>query len=193
MTLAAGGAQHLSPLGESEGAILPAFISVWQGTRNLELRNALRKDVLLHKQALSEADNKVPMNEAMERAFDAIDGMPRTMADIRADLNTYVSRIDEYLTNSQFRPAYILYLQLLQTVSHRYVSDTNAPLCPRADFMPDKACTVAHTLITNYISNYKYKETLDVVEEYRSVIRHLRKSPSYLAFRIPSCLGAMRI
>ena len=192
VTLTAGGAQHLSPLGESEGAILPAFISVWQGTRNLELRNALRKDVLLHKQALSEADNKVPMNEAMERAFDAIDGMPRTMADIRADLNTYVSRIDEYLTNSQFRPAYILYLQLLQTVSHRYVSDTNAPLCPRADFMPDKACTVAHTLITTYISRHNYKETLDIVEEYRPVIRHLRKSPSYLAFRIPSCLGATR-
>ena len=192
VTLTAGGAQHLSPLGEPEGAILPAFISVWQGTRNLELRNALRKDVLLHKQALSEADNKVPMNEAMERAFDAIDGMPRTMADIRADLNTHVSRIDEYLTNSQFRPAYILYLQLLQTVSHRYVSDTNAPLCPRADFMPDKACTVAHTLITTYISRHNYKETLDVVEEYRPVIRHLRKSPSFLAFRIPSCLGATR-
>ena len=167
---------------------LRGFVSVWQGTRNLELRNALRKDVLLHKQVLDEADNKVPMNEAMERVFDAVGGEARSMDAIHADLMKYVATIESHLASHRFLPAYVLYLQILQTVSRRYLSDDCKTLCPRSAYLPDKACTAAHTLITTYIADNTDEVTKEIIEEYRPVIKHLRKSPSFLAFRIPSCL-----
>lgn len=167
---------------------LSGFVSVWQGTRNLELRNALRKDVLLHKQVLDEVENKVPMNEALERVFDAVDGEARSMEAIYADLMKYVATIESHLASHRFLPAYVLYLQILQTVSRRYLSDERETLCPRAAYLPDKACTAAHTLITTYIADNTDEVTKEIIEEYRPVIKHLRKSPSFLAFRIPSCL-----
>ena len=167
---------------------LRGFVSVWQGTRNLELRNALRKDVLLHKQVLDEVENKVPMNEALERVFDAVGGEARSMEAIHADLMKYVGTIESHLASRRFLPAYVLYLQILQTVSRRYLSDDRETLCPRSAYLPDKACTAAHTLITTYIADNTDEVTKEIIEEYRPVIKHLRKSPSFLAFRIPSCL-----
>ena len=167
---------------------LRGFVSVWQGTRNLELRNALRKDVLLHKQVLDEVENKVPMNEALERVFDAVGGEARSMDAIHADLMKYVGTIESHLASHRFLPAYVLYLQLLQTVSRRYLSDDRETLCPRSAYLPDKACTAAHDLITSYIADNTDEVTKEIIEEYRPVIKHLRKSPSFLAFRIPSCL-----
>ncbi len=168
--------------------LIGSFVSVWQGTRNLELRNALRKDVLLHKQVLDEVENKVPMNEALERVFDAVGGEARCMDAIHADLIKYVGTIESHLASRRFLPAYVLYLQILQTVSRRYISDERETLCPRAAYLPDKACTAAHTLITTYIADNTDEVTKEIIEEYRPVIKHLRKSPSFLAFRIPSCL-----
>ena len=167
---------------------LRGFVSVWQGTRNLELRNALRKDVLLHKQVLDEVENKVPMNEALERVFDAVGGEERSMEGIHADLMKYVDTIESHLASHRFLPAYVLYLQILQTVSRRYLSDDRETLCPRSAYLPDKACTAAHTLITTYIADNTDEVTKEIIEEYRPIIKHLRKSPSFLAFRIPSCL-----
>lgn len=168
--------------------LIGSFVSVWQGTRNLELRNALRKDVLLHKQVLDEVENKVPMNEALERVFDAVGGEARSMDAIHADLMKYVGTIESHLASHRFLPAYVLYLQILQTVSRRYLSDDRETLCPRSAYLPDKACTAAHTLITTYIADNTDEVTKEIIEEYRPVIKHLRKSPSFLAFRIPSCL-----
>ena len=168
--------------------LIGSFVSVWQGTRNLELRNALRKDVLLHKQVLDEVENKVPMNEALERVFDAVGGEARSMEDIHADLIKYVGTIESHLASHRFLPAYVLYLQILQTVSRRYLSDDRETLCPRSAYLPDKACTAAHTLITTYIADNTDEVTKEIIEEYRPIIKHLRKSPSFLAFRIPSCL-----
>lgn len=168
--------------------LLRSFVSVWQGTRNLELRNSLRKDVLLHKQVLDEVENKVPMNEALERVFDAVGGEARSMDAIHADLIKYVGTIESHLASHRFLPAYVLYLQILQTVSRRYLSDDRETLCPRSVYLPDKACTAAHTLITTYIADNTDEVTKEIIEEYRPVIKHLRKSPSFLAFRIPSCL-----
>lgn len=167
---------------------LRGFVSVWQGTRNLELRNALRKDVLLHKQVLDEVENKVPMNEALERVFDAVGGEARSMEAIHADLIKYVATIESHLASHRFLPAYVLYLQILQTVSRRYLSDDRETLCPRSAYLPDKACTAAHTLITSYIADNTDEVIKEIIEEYRPVIKHLRKSPPFLAFRIPSCL-----
>lgn len=168
--------------------LLRSFVSIWQGTRNLELRNALRKDVLLHKQVLDEVENKVPMNEALERVFDTVGGEERSMEAIHADLMKYVSTIESHLASRRFLPAYVLYLQILQTVSRRYLSDDRETLCPRSAYLPDKACTAAHDLITTYIADNTDEVTKEIIEEYRPVIKHLRKSPSFLAFRIPSCL-----
>ena len=168
--------------------LLRSFVSVWQGTRNLELRNALRKDVLLHKQVLDEVENKVPMNEALERVFDAVGGEARSMEAIHADLMKYIATIESHLASRHFLPAYVLYLQLLQTVSRHYLSDNRETLCPRTAYLPDKACTAAHDLITTYIADNTDEVTKEIIEEYRPVIKHLRKSPSFLAFRIPSCL-----
>ena len=167
---------------------LRGFVSIWQGTRNLELRNALRKDVLLHKQVVDEVENKVPINEALERVFDAVGGEARSMDAIHADLMKYVATIKSHLASRRFLPAYVLYLQILQTVSRRYLSDDRETLCPRSAYLPDKACTAAHTLITSYIADNTDEVTKEIIEEYRPVIKHLRKSPSFLAFRIPSCL-----
>ena len=168
--------------------LLRSFVSVWQGTRNLELRNALRKDVLLHKQVLDEVENKVPMNEALERVFDAVGGEARSMDAIHADLMKYVGTIESHLASHRFLPAYVLYLQILQTVSRRYLSDDRETICPRSAYLPDKACTAAHTIITAYIADNTDEVTKEIIEEYRPIIKHLRKSPSFLAFRIPSCL-----
>ena len=117
-----------NPISNPIQTLLRSFVSVWQGTRNLELRNALRKDVLLHKQVLDEVENKVPMNEALERVFDAVGGEARSMEDIHAELMKYVGTIESHLASRRFLPAYVLYLQILHTVSRRYLSDNRETL-----------------------------------------------------------------
>ena len=179
--------------------LLSSAVEVWQSTRLINLRNLLRKHVLLHGDPIT--DQLVPINPDMENLLYDDNGKPLHYPEENPELMGYATKIENALNQSMqhnsINYAVILYHQLLASING-YIEAAQEAKALTSLHKLDIICTTAHNAIKTF--KEQLDETPRETREQRKAfdkamtqnaptIEYIRKSPSYINTGIPTCIN----
>ena len=179
--------------------LLSSAVEVWQSTRLINLRNLLRKHVLLHGDPIT--DQLVPINPDMENLLYDDNGKPLHYPEENPELMGYATRIENALNQSMqhnsINYAVILYHQLLASING-YIEAAQEAKALTSLHKLDIICTTAHNAIKTF--KEQLDETPRKTREQRKAfdkamtqnaptIEYIRKSPAYINTGIPTCIN----
>ena len=179
--------------------LLSSAVEVWQSTRLINLRNLLRKHVLLHGDPIT--DQLVPINPDMENLLYDDNGKPLHYPEENPELMGYATKIENALNQSMqhnsINYAVILYHQLLASING-YIEAAQEAKALTSLHKLDIICTTAHNAIKTF--KEQLDETPRETREQRKAfdkamtqnaptIEYIRKSPAYINTGIPTCIN----
>ena len=179
--------------------LLSSAVEVWQSTRLINLRNLLRKHVLLHGDPIT--DQLVPINPDMENLLYDDNGKPLHYPEENPELMGYATKIEDALNQSMqynsINYAVILYHQLLASING-YIEAAQEANALTSLHKLDQICTAAHNAVKTF--KEQLDETPRKTREQRKAfdkamtqnaptIEYIRKSPAYINTGIPTCLN----
>lgn len=197
--------------------LLSSAVEVWQSTRLLNLRNLLRRHVLLHSDPIM--DQLVPINSDIEKLLYDDNGKPLQLPEENPKLMEYAAKIENALNQStqynNISYAVILYHQLLASINGYIEAALEAKAITSLPKL-DKICTRAHNALKSFKEQLdnksgqteqeaaKQKEQKEQKKKQKEefnkamtqnapTIEYIRKSPSYINTGIPLCTGNVKM
>lgn len=179
--------------------LLTSAVEVWQSTRLINLRNLLRRYVLLHGDPIT--DHLVPINPDIEDLLYDDNGKPLQLLEENPELMGYAIKIENALSQSMqhnsINYAVILYHQLLASINS-YIEAALEAKTTTSLHKLDKICTAAHNAIKTFktqlddtpCQTMEQRKAFDkAMTQNAPTIEYIRKSPAYINTGIPTCLN----